>query len=149
MQEKIAVELQQMWRQELGIEIELRQIERKIFYSAQSRLDYDISASSWIGDYNDANTFLDLFTSNSGNNRTGWRNPAYDTLLRKANLQLDLGKRAEILQEAERLLILEETPIVPVYFYAGFNYFDPKKVSGIYQNILDEHPLQAIRKLRL
>src|SRR5690606_33800488 len=75
---KVAVELQQMWRDELGVEIELRQIERKIFYAMQSRLEFDLSTSSWIGDYNDANTFLDLFVSTSGNNRTGWKNERYD-----------------------------------------------------------------------
>ncbi len=74
MQEKVAVELQQMWRDGLGVQVDLHQIERKIFLSAQSRLDYDLSGSSWIGDYDDANTFLDLFTSHSGNNRTGWQN---------------------------------------------------------------------------
>jgi len=146
MQAKLGIELQQMWREALGVNIELRQIERKIFYSAQSRLDYDISASSWIGDYNDANTFLDLFTSNSGNNRTGWQSPAYDKLLREANLQTDTAQRAEFFRQAESLLIADEAPIVPVYFYAGFNYFDPAKIDGIYQNILDEHPLQSIRK---
>ena len=147
MQEKIAVELQQMWREHLGLEIELRQIERKIFYNSQSRLDYDLSASSWVGDYNDANTFLDLFTSNSGNNRTGWKSPRYDELIRDANLQTDLNRRAELFRQAETLLIAEEAPIVPVYFYAGFNYFDPARIEGIYQNILDEHPMQNIRKL--
>ena len=73
-QGKVAVELQQMWRDALGVNVELRQIERKIFYNSQSRLDYDLSASSWVADYNDPNTFLDLFTANSGNNRTGWKN---------------------------------------------------------------------------
>jgi hypothetical protein len=58
-----------MWREVLGVEVELRQVERKIFFNAQSRLDYDVSASSWMGDYNDPNTFLDLFTSNGGNNK--------------------------------------------------------------------------------
>src|SRR4029077_12208405 len=99
MQAKIAVELQQMWRDELGIEIGLRQIERKIFYSAQSRLDYDISASSWIGDYNDANTFLDMFMKSSGNNRTGWKNARYDSLVDQANNQIDLKRRAELFRE--------------------------------------------------
>jgi len=146
MQGKIAVELQQMWRDGLGVEIELRQIERKIFWSSQSRLDYDISASSWIGDYNDANTFLDLFMSNSGNNRTGWKSAAYDELIHKANMQTDQGKRADLFRRAETLLVVEEPPIVPIYFYAGFNYFDPQKIEGIYQNILDEHPLQSIRR---
>lgn len=147
MAQKIAVELQQMWSDELGVQIELRQIERKIFFSAQSRLDYDISASSWVGDYNDPNTFLDLFTSNSGNNRTGWQNARYDGLIREANMQTDLKRRAALFQQAESLLVAEEAPIVPLYFYTGFNCFDPAKIQGIYENILDEHPLQNIRKL--
>jgi len=143
---KVAVELQQMWRDVLGVEIELRQIERKVFYSAQSKLDYDISTSSWIGDYNDANTFLDLFTGTSGNNRTGWKNPRYDALIHEANLETDLKKRAEIFRQAERILIAKDPPVVPLYYYAGFNCFDPQKVEGIWQNILDEHPMQYISK---
>jgi hypothetical protein len=53
-----------------------------------------------------------------------------------------------LFQRAEALLIAGETPIVPIYFYAGFNYFDPAKIEGIYQNLLDEHPLQTIHKIR-
>jgi oligopeptide transport system substrate-binding protein len=146
-QGKIAIELQQMWRQELGVEMELRQIERKIFYNAQSRLDYDVSASSWVGDYNDANTFLDLCLSNSGNNRTGWKSPRYDQLLEEANRQTELTRRAELLRQAETLLIVDAVPIVPIYFYSGFMYFDDDKIKGIYPNVLDEHPLQDIWKL--
>jgi oligopeptide transport system substrate-binding protein len=146
-QGKIAVELQQMWHDALGVDVELRQVERKIFYNAQSRLDYDLSGSSWIADYNDANTFLDLFTSRSGNNRTGWQNARYDELMRQGNMQTDMAARAELFKKAERILVDEETPIVPLYFYKGFNYFDPAKIGGIYQNSLDEHPLQYIRKI--
>jgi oligopeptide transport system substrate-binding protein len=147
-QGKIAIELQQMWRQELGIDMELRQIERKIFYNAQSRLDYDVSASSWVGDYNDANTFLDLYLSNSGNNRTGWKNPRYDRLLEEANWQIELSRRADLLRQAETLLIAEDAPIVPIYFYSGFMYFNDAKIKGIYPNVLDEHPLQDIWKVK-
>ena len=143
---KVAVELQQMWHDVLGVEIELRQVERKIFYSSQSRLDYDISTSSWIGDYNDANTFLDLFMSDSGNNRTGWKSARYDALVREANQQFDMNQRAEFFRQAEQVLVAEEAPIVPLYFYAGFNYYDATKIGGIWQNILDEHPMQYIFK---
>jgi oligopeptide transport system substrate-binding protein len=116
--------------------------------NSQSRLDYDISASSWIGDYNDANTFLDMYVSTSGNNRTGWKNPRYDDLIHRANMQTDLQRRADLFREAETLLVAEEVPIVPIYFYTGFNYFDPAKITGITQNLLDEHPLQDVRKVR-
>jgi oligopeptide transport system substrate-binding protein len=148
LQTRLAVELQQTWTEVLGVTVELRQIERKIFYAVQARLDYDLSASSWIADYNDANTFLDLFTANSGNNWTGWKNASYDQLLSQANAQLAPENREELLRRAEAMLVSEECPIVPLYFYAGFNYFDPRKVQGIYQNVLDEHPLQTITKVR-
>ena len=88
-----------------------------------------------------------MFTSNSGNNRTGWKNPRYDALIITANQQTDLNKRAEIFRQAETILIVEDAPIVPLYFYAGFNYFDPTKIRGVWQNILDEHPMQYIREL--
>lgn len=148
LQASIGVELQNLWRKELGVRVELRQIERKIFYSAQSRLDYDLCGSSWVGDYNDANTFLDLYLGSSGNNRTGWKNPRYDALIHEANRQTDLRRRAELLRQAETLLVAEEAPIVPLFFYAGFNFYDDRNIGGICQNVLDEHPLQDIYRVR-
>ncbi len=145
---KVGVELQAMWRETLGIEMELQQVERKVFYAQQSKLDFDISQSSWIGDYNDPNTFLDMWMSNNGNNRTGWKNARYDELIRTANKELDVKTREKLFQEAETMVIRDEVPIVALYYYVGFNYFDPKKVSGIYPNILDQHPLQEIGKVR-
>jgi oligopeptide transport system substrate-binding protein len=72
----------------------------------------------------------------------------YDGLLRRANEESSREKRAKLLQAAENLLIAEEAPIVPVYFYKGFNFFEPGRIDGLYQNILDEHPIQMLRKLR-
>jgi oligopeptide transport system substrate-binding protein len=148
MHQNVAVELQQMWRDGLGIQMDLRQLEWKVYLSAQSRLDYDLSRSSWIGDYNDAQTFLGMFTSDDGNNRTGWKNPRYDELIKSANNEPDLIKRAQLFQQAETLLVKDEVPIVPLFFYVGVNYFDTNKIQGIYQNILDVHPLQDIRKIK-
>lgn len=143
----IGVELQEMWQRELGVRIELRQMEKQVYLKAQRSLEYDMSRSSWIGDYNDPNTFLDLFRSNNGNNRTGWSNARYDQLMDEAAAQLDMEERTALLREAETILVREGTPIVPVYFYSGFNYYDPKRVAGIYGNILDSHPINAIRKM--
>ncbi len=143
---KVAVELQQMWHEELGIEMELRQLEWKVYLSAQSQLDYDLSRSSWIGDYNDANTFLDMFMSDNGNNRTGWKSPRYDALLREANRQTDVPARAKLLRQAETLLVGEAVPIVPLFYYVGVSYYDTNRIAGIYPNMLDQHPLQFIKK---
>jgi oligopeptide transport system substrate-binding protein len=148
--EKIALQLQDMWQRELGIHIELRSVEWKVYLNSQTALDYDICRSSWIGDYTDPNTFLDMYMSSNPNNRTGWKSDRYDTLMRTANATADLKARAKILQQAESILIRDELPIVPLYIYVGFNFFDPSKIQGIFDetNIRDEHPLRAIRKVR-
>jgi oligopeptide transport system substrate-binding protein len=146
--ENIAIELQQMWRDELGIEMNLRQMEAKIFWTAQAHLDFDLSRSSWIGDYDDANTFLSLFTSGDGNNRTGWKNASYDELIERANREPDAAVREKLFQRAETILVRDEVPIVPVYFYVGINYYDTNRIQGIYPNVLDNHPLQAIRRVK-
>jgi oligopeptide transport system substrate-binding protein len=149
MHEDIAIELQQMWRNTLGIEMELRQMEWKTYLGAQAHLDYDATRSSWVGDYNDPQTFLGMFTSEDGNNHTGWKSKKYDALIHAANDQPDLLARAKTFQQAETILVRDEVPIIPLFFYVGINYFDTNKISGIYQNILDIHPLQTIRKIKM
>jgi oligopeptide transport system substrate-binding protein len=146
--ENIAIELQQMWRDELGIQMDLRQVETQVFWGMQSRLDYQLSRSSWIGDYNDANTFLGMFLSGDGNNETGWSNPRYDQLIHSANEETDIKKREKLFQQAETILVHDELPIVPLYIYTGINYFDTNKITGIWQNVLDDHPLRSIRKIK-
>jgi oligopeptide transport system substrate-binding protein len=146
--EQIGIELQEMWRRELGVNVELRKLEWKTYLRAQAELDYDLCRSSWIGDYNDPNTFLDMFMSHNGNNRTGWKSGRYDQLLREASAEIDPKKRHKILQTAESLLVREETPIVPLYIYVSVEYFDDAKIKGIFPNIRGEHPIRVVRKLK-
>jgi len=142
------VELQQMWRDTLGIQMDLRQMEFSVYLGALDRLDYSLARSSWIGDYNDPQTFLGMLVSGDGNNRTGWSNPDYDRLIAAANIEPDLAKRVKLFQQAETLLVQTDPPIIPLFFYVGINYFDTNKISGVYENILDIHSLQTIRKVK-
>lgn len=144
---KIGVELREMWRRELGIQVELRQLEWKAWLRAQSMLDYDLIRSSWVGDYNDPNTFLDLFLSDNPNNRTGWRNEHFDQTLRAANALADPRLRQPLLQEAERVLVEEELPVIPLFFYAGLEFYDTNRIGGIFPNLLAEHPLRTIYRI--
>ena len=143
---KIAVELQEMWKRELGINMELKQLEKKVYLSAQSGLDYDLSRSSWIGDYNDPTTFLDLFLSNNGNNRTGWKHQRFEELMAQASVESNVKARSRILADAETVLVRDEAPIIPLYFYKGFQFYDPTKIEGIYGNILGMNPIRSIRR---
>jgi ABC-type oligopeptide transport system substrate-binding subunit len=89
-----------------------------------------------------------MFVTGDGNNETGWGNPHYDELVHAANEETDLKKREKIFQQAETILIHDEVPIVPLYIYVGINYFDTNKISGIWENVLDDHPLRSIKKIR-
>jgi oligopeptide transport system substrate-binding protein len=142
--EFIAVELQDMWAKELGVTVNLAKQEWKVYLNSMSSLDYDIARSSWVGDYPDPNTFLDLFLTGGGNNRTGWSDPDYDRLIAEAGREIDPAKRFALLHEAETLLVAKQAPICPLYYYVGIQLYDPEKVGGISPNILDEHPLKAM-----
>jgi oligopeptide transport system substrate-binding protein len=139
----IAVELQSMWRETLGIEVGLTKQEQKVWLASMRELSYDMCRSSWVGDYNDPNTFMEMFTTGNGNNRTGWSSPRYDELIAAAAKQADVAKRHAIFNEAEKLLISELPPIIPVYHYVGVQ-FRRSDLQGVEANLIDTHPFRAM-----
>ena len=142
--EAIAVELQSMWRETLGVNVNLARQEWKVYLNSLSLLDYDIARSSWVGDYPDPNTFLDMFLTGGGNNRTGWSSADYDRLIAVAACELNPAQRFAILRQAEDLLVQKAVPVCPIYYYVGIQLYDPEKLGGIKANVLDEHPLRRI-----
>ncbi len=142
--ENIAVEIQAMWKESLGINVSLKKQEWKVYLASLDQLDYHIARSSWVGDYNDPNTFLDMFVTGRGNNRTGWSHPPYDALIAKANATADSEARMKLLQEAEKILIDEHMPIVPLYYFVGIALYHPDRLGGFHPNVVDHHPLNDL-----
>ena len=142
--EDIAVEIQSMLWQELGVHVELQKQEWKVYLNSMNRRDYDFCRSSWIGDYNDPNTFLDCFVTNGGNNRTGWSNQQYDRLIEAAGKEADQRKRFDYFRQAEEILLNQATPVCPLYFYMGIQIYDNARLGGIEPNLLDEHPFREM-----
>ena len=139
----IAQVVQQMWKRDLGVNIELVNQEWKVYLSSVQQLNYDIARAGWIGDYVDPSTFLDLFVTGGGNNNTGWTNPRYDHLIAESSREGDPARRMDLFEECERLLIAEDTVIMPIYFYVNVNMLKPY-VRGFYQNLLDMHPWKYV-----
>jgi oligopeptide transport system substrate-binding protein len=134
---KIAVALQEMWKNYLNIDIKLLNQEWKVYLATESAGDYQISRGGWIGDYVDPNNFLDMFLCNGGNNRTGWCNEEYDRLiLEVAPSQSSHEQRLKIFQQAETIL-LEDMPIIPVYTYTSIKLLHPS-VRNFDDNILNQ-----------
>lgn len=111
----IAEAVQAMWRRNLGIQVTLTNQDWNVYLASMTSLNYDIARSGWIGDYYDPMNFLECFLTDGGNNRTGWSNAEYDRLLAEALQERDDARRLELYQQAEAIL-LEEAPIIPVYF---------------------------------
>lgn len=139
---KIALAVQQMWKQALNIDITMQNQEWKVYLDNQRSMNYQISRASWIGDYLDPNTFIDMFVTDGGNNETGWSNPRYDELVALAKTAKTTEERYQYFQEAEALLV-EGVPIIPIYTYTT-NHFIQPSVKGVARNILDYKPYKYI-----
>lgn len=141
----IAVELQAMWREHLGVSVDLAKQEWKVYLSSMKEKNYHLCRSSWVGDYNDPGTFLEMFLSGSGNNRTGWASTAYDDLIADAAREPDSDKRNVIFQQAEKLLVTDDAVIIPIYHYVGVQFYHADKLTGVQPNMIDDHPFRCMR----
>ena len=189
---KIADVISDQLRKNLGLEVQPYNQEWQSYLETYRNLDYDLSRAGWIGDYPDPNTFLDMWTTNSGNNATGFSSAAYDELVRLgadvsplvdnpepllARLREPAAIRALleparsaptpdarriarekirllVLREAEAILVQDEFPILPVYFYVNAGLVR-ENVRGFYTrlefpdgrkgwNLQEVHPLRDI-----
>jgi oligopeptide transport system substrate-binding protein len=138
----VAEAIQQMWKSKLGIDVRLVNQEWKVYLDDQRTLSYQICRSSWIGDYVDPDTFLNLWLTGGGNNETGWSNPEYDRLIAEASRTADPKQRLEVFQKAEAIL-MDELPILPIYFYTSTHAMRPE-VKGWHPNVLDIHPYKFV-----
>ncbi len=138
----VAEAIQEMWKRELGIHVEIVSLEQKTWMSNSQALNYQVNLYRWIGDYNDPSTFLYLFKSGSGNNNTGWASADYDRLNDEADRAADPATRNALLQKAEALL-LDEAPIAPIY-YGTRTYLIQPYVKGWVPALLGYHRYQFI-----
>ncbi|MCA9561663.1 MAG: peptide ABC transporter substrate-binding protein [Myxococcales bacterium] len=112
----IAQFIQQQWKKNLGVVCDLDNMEWKVLLKKQHERDFQVSRSSWIGDYLDPFTFLSLWEGPNPNNRTNWAQPTYDKLMADARVETDAQKRMQMLADAEKIFI-DEVPAMPIYFY--------------------------------
>lgn len=115
----IATAVQDMLKKNLGINVTLRNVERKVQLDETTNHKYPAMArNGWIADYADPMTFLDMWTSQSGNNVAGYSNKNYDTLITQAKTEADPAKRMGLLHQAEDIL-MQDAPIIPIYEYTN------------------------------
>jgi oligopeptide transport system substrate-binding protein len=107
--------IQAMWQKELGVHLNIAQLETKTMYQNQQDRNFTIAFSGWIADFPDPETYLGTMVTGCGNNYAGWSNSEFDRLVDEAANCADNRRRFELFQRAEDILI-GEAPLIPIYY---------------------------------
>jgi oligopeptide transport system substrate-binding protein len=127
----IAQAAQEMWRTNLGIELQLENVDFQVKLDREKAGDFQVSRAGWIGDYIDPMTFIDLWVSDGAFNDAKYNNPEYDRLVKESKATTDQKIRMENMRKAEQML-MADMPVVPVYFYTQ-PYAQKPYVTGIFK----------------
>ena len=119
--QKIAVAVQQMWKQKLGVDLTPQNFEWQVHTDKMLAGDFEMARYAWCADYNEASTFLDLFTTYSGHNDGKFDNPDYDKLMKDAKTMADPNPNYAKAEE----ILAAEMPVIPIYHYAKVDMIKP------------------------
>jgi oligopeptide transport system substrate-binding protein len=145
---EIAVAVQAAWK-ELGLNVTVKQQEWAQFLEflgPPPDKSVDVYRLGWLGDYVDAMNFLDLWTSDSGNNNTNFKNEEYDRVVEEARATEDNAERYALYGQLEDIMFGEdgEMPVMPIYFYT-YNYLErPTIKESLERNLLDQLDLTQV-----
>lgn len=128
----IAVAVGQMWKQTLGVETTLTDLEWATFSDTRGSQSFEVARGSWCADFNEPSTYLGLFTSGSGDNDGKWMNADVDALMQEAELADDPMPLYRRVEE----IVSQETAIIPIYHYASVRMKDPNLQNWPTENLL-------------
>ena len=142
MHREVAEAIQAMWQRNLGITIQLRNEEWKVYLDAQHTHDFDLERAGWIADYVDPHVFLEIWETGNGNNDSQWSDPEYDRLLHQALAAPTDVERYALYQRMDEILV-DQCPVLPIFYYTRV-YLKSPRVTGWNPTLLDDHPWQSV-----
>jgi oligopeptide transport system substrate-binding protein len=135
--QRIAENVQAQLKRNLGIELELTNEEWKTYLKNLHAKNYQMYRLGWVADFPDADTFINLFITNGGNNHTLWSNKKYDALIEQGVAEIDVEKRKQIYAEAQKIINEEDVPVIPLYYYRN-QYLVNKRIKGYPMNVMNK-----------
>ena len=131
----VAQVMQAMWKENLGVQVEIVTFESKVYWDELYAGNFDIAFDGWTGDYLDPDTNLNCFTQDRTYNQNRWNGEKalqYDSLIQECRSLADNNKRRELFTEAEKLL-MDDMPILPLYYLNASLLVKPN-VTGMTKN---------------
>ena len=144
---RVALTMKKAWEDLLEITVEVKEYDFSDYYSELKTGSYTLGTISWIGDFPDPLTFLQMWSSSSNLNDAGYKNPAFDALIDKS-MQENGKERYATLSEAEEM-ILSEAVVLPVNHLPAFNLVNLTEMDGWFTNPLDIHPFKYVRRRKM
>ncbi|MBS0847199.1 oligopeptide ABC transporter substrate-binding protein OppA [Citrobacter sp. JGM124] len=121
---KLAIAASSIWKKNLGVDVKLENQEWKTFLDSRRQGNYDVARAAWCADYNEPTSFLNAMQSDSSNNFTGYKSPAFDKLVGAALEASTEEQRAELYNKAEQQMD-KDSAIVPVFYYVNARLVKP------------------------
>lgn len=133
---KLAHWIKSELKKNLGIEINLRTFENKVYRAQLDLHMFPLFDATWTADYPDPDNFLSVFLSTSGNNRTTWKNKKYDQIVQEAKETFNPLQREKLYIQLQKILIEQEAVIIPLYYEPNLAFMSPR-VKNLKLNSLD------------
>jgi peptide/nickel transport system substrate-binding protein/oligopeptide transport system substrate-binding protein len=130
------------WKEELGIPVRIEVVSHRRYLDSLKESGYEVGSSTWIGDFADPYTFLQIWRRDSNLNDAHLNDADYDALIEKSMVQ-EGKERFATLAEAEKLL-LDRGTVIPISYSPALNIVDTGEVDGWYPNALDIHPFKYL-----
>jgi peptide/nickel transport system substrate-binding protein/oligopeptide transport system substrate-binding protein len=140
--ERIAALMAATWMQELGIRAKVDVVPYNQYFQSLKRGDYDVGSTTWIGDFADPYTFLQMWRRDSNLNDAHYNDGDYETLMDRSMTE-EGELRWKTLAEAEKLL-LDRGTVLPISYSSALNIIDTAEIDGWYVNALDIHPFKHL-----
>lgn len=135
--------IKKSWEENLGVSVEIVSEPFPHYYSSLKKDDYTLGALTWIGDYADPMTFLEMWLKTSSLNDAGFSDREYDSKISRST-GADLEERYKLMGEAESIL-LDTAQVMPLGHSPALNLIDLRFIEGWYPNVLDIHPFKYLK----
>jgi peptide/nickel transport system substrate-binding protein/oligopeptide transport system substrate-binding protein len=140
--ERIGVLMSAAWMEDLGIQVRVEVFPFDKYFDSLKSDDYDVGSSTWIGDFADPYTFLQMWRRDSNLNDARYNDPDYEALIDRS-MEEQGETRWKTLSEAEALL-LDRGTVLPISYSFALNIVDKTELGGWYSNVLDIHPFKYL-----
>ncbi|MDR2020195.1 MAG: peptide ABC transporter substrate-binding protein [Treponema sp.] len=140
--ERIGGLMASTWKEELGIRVRVEVIPFERYFQSLKLGDYDVGSSTWIGDFADPYTFLQMWCRDSNLNDAKYSDDEYEGLIEKS-MGAEGAERWKLLSEAEELL-LDRGTVLPIAYSPALNIIDTDEIDGWFPNALNIHPFKYL-----